>query len=113
MHLLEKATDRDFTRVIRLLAPNDLENLYHALDISPEDIAKAKANGEGTEDKARKVLQLWRRHNGILATLRLLVNAMKDCRFYHELGELQKDGKNEWALTGRFMLESSIYMKTS
>ena len=93
------ATDRDFTTVIKLLGPRELKDVFYAHDLGLryQDIEKAQANGEGVEGKARNVLQLWRSCNGRLATRRVLVNAMKTCRLYNQLHDLQ----NDWHLTGK------------
>ncbi|XP_072014911.1 LOW QUALITY PROTEIN: uncharacterized protein [Amphiura filiformis] len=74
-------SDRCISDIINLLGPDDLRNLFYALDLPSRVIDKAEIKA-GTSDvdlKARRVLETWRQRNGQQATQERVLCALEEC----------------------------------
>ena len=66
----------------QLLGPDDLQQLYHALDLTYSDVQKAERNADTTDENIRAwhVLRLWRNRLGRNATRQAILDALENCR---------------------------------
>ena len=73
------ASEADFRDITEELGPNELQRLFHHLNISQRDIehAEASANTTDTRLKARAVLIEWKKKQGRDATLEALHEAKR------------------------------------
>ena len=70
----------DIDKVIGKLSPNDLTKLFHALELEDDEIDQAKgdANRADVEAKAIRVLTYWKKTYHDKATLRAILDALKE-----------------------------------
>ena len=73
------ASEADFRDIVEELGPNELQHLFHHLNIPQRDIehAEASANTTDTRLKARAVLIEWKKKQGRDATLEALHEAKR------------------------------------
>ena len=73
--------ERDFTDVVRVLGPSDLQRLYSALGVESNDVEKAekRADTKDVDLIGRAVLVFWRKTSGQDATRQAILNAMDAC----------------------------------
>ena len=98
-YLIEAASDSDFSDVIDLLGPSELDRLFYALDIRTQDRDRAKVNAGVLPDAylmAKNVLEFWRMKNGHAACRDVIVDALMKCKYYKAIKELQ----TKWNLEG-------------
>ena len=74
-------TERDIREVTDELEPDELQHLFHSLNIPKRDIehAERSADTPDTRLKARAVLSWWRKTKGKDATREALIEAKKNC----------------------------------
>ena len=77
----DKVTSRDIGDVIRLLGPDDLHELFHALKIKNTDIEKEEKNADSPHpgQQARAVFNFWIKDKGREATQQAILDALERC----------------------------------
>ena len=75
-------SENHFRDVTQLLGPDDLQQLYHALNLTYSDVEKEERNADTTDVNIRAlhVLRLWRNRLGRNATRKTILDALEKCR---------------------------------
>ena len=81
-YIVEKATNRDFIDITRLLDPDDLQELFYELDIKKHYSDREEKSADSTDPgiKAKEVLISWRKREAKNATCQALLDALERCR---------------------------------
>ena len=89
--------DNDINNVIGKLTPNDLTQLYHALDLEDEDIERAKGDLSKTtaEVKAQNVLSFWKSRSTQKGTLGDILQALEQIKNIDHKEKLEKIWKGK------------------
>ena len=79
-------------KVIGKLSPNDLTKLFHALELEDDEIDQAKGDDQraDVEAKAVSVLTYWRKTYYEKATLRAILDALKEAGNIDHMQKLEQ-----------------------
>ena len=89
--LHSQITDRDIIDVAHLLNSSTLEILYIFLDLSAEDIEKAKQEaGNSINLQAKNVMQFWRQTKGRSATREAMLTALDKSKNRNAMEKLEQ-----------------------
>ena len=93
--------ERDFTDVVGVLGPSDLQRLYSALGVESNDVEKAekRADTKDVDLIGREVLVFWRKTIGRDATRQAILDAMDACRDTQAKGKLIQRWQEKYSST--------------
>ena len=87
--------------MIGKLSPNDLTKLFHALELEEDEIDRAKdVQRADVEAKAVRVLTYWKKTHPEKATLRAILDALKEAENIDHMQELEQ----KWRGVGKLIL---------